>query len=93
MAWDLGLSHPDLWAGIIPICGKATRYPYYLRKNARFVSIYAVYGELDGGKSTLSKGVLDPAMNQTHPFDTTCVVFRGRGNESFSDELIRLLNG
>ncbi len=89
-AWDLGLSHPDLWAGIIPICGKAIRYPFYLRKNARFVPVYAVNGELDGGKTSLSKGVLDPGMNQTHPFDMTCVVFRGRGNESFSDELIRL---
>ena len=89
-AWDLGLSHPDLWAGIIPICGKATRYPFYLRKNARYVPIYAVNGELDGGKTSLCKGVLDPGMNQIHPFDMTCVVFRGRGNESFADELIRL---
>ena len=89
-AWDLGLSHPDLWAGIIPICGKANRYPYYLRKNAKYVPIYAVNGELDGGKTALSKGVLDPGMNQVHPFDMTCVVFRGRGNESFSDELIRI---
>ena len=89
-AWDLGLSHPDLWAGIIPICGKANRYPYYLRKNAKYVPIYAVTGELDGGKTALSRGVLDPGMNQVHPFDMTCVVFRGRGNESFSDELIRI---
>ncbi|MBO7724958.1 MAG: hypothetical protein J6S40_00680 [Thermoguttaceae bacterium] len=89
-AWDLGLSHPDLWAGIIPICGKAIRYPFYLRKNARYVPVYAVNGELDGGKTSLSKGVLDPGMNQVHPFDMTCVVFRGRGNESFSDELIRI---
>ena len=89
-AWDLGLAHPDLWAGIIPICGKAIRYPYYLRKNAEFIPIYAVNGELDGGKTSLSKGVLDPGMNRAHPFDMVCVVFRGRGNESFSDEQIRI---
>ena len=89
-AWDLGLAHPDLWAGIIPICGKAIRYPYYLRKNAEFVPIYAVNGELDGGKTSLSKGVLDQGMNRAHPFDMTCVVYRGRGNESFSDEQIRI---
>lgn len=89
-AWDIGLAHPDLWAGVIPIGGKANRYPYYLRKNAEFVPIYAVNGELDGGKTAISRGVLDPGMNQSHPFDLTCVVFRGRGNESFSDELIRI---
>ncbi|GAH02244.1 unnamed protein product, partial [marine sediment metagenome] len=25
-AWDIGLSHPDLWAGVIIVSGKAGRY-------------------------------------------------------------------
>lgn len=88
--WDLGLAHPDLWAGIIPICGEAVKYPYYLRKNAEFVSIYGVGGELDGGKLARSKTVLDEAMARSVAFDTTFVLFKGRGNEAFSDEIIRI---
>ena len=88
--WDLGLAHPDLWAGIIPICGEAVKYPHYLRKNAEFVPIYGIGGELDGGKLARSKTVLDDGMARSNPFDMTYVLFKGRGNEAFSDEIIRI---
>ncbi|MBQ2683745.1 MAG: hypothetical protein IJH68_10935 [Thermoguttaceae bacterium] len=88
--WDLGIAHPDLWAGIIPICGEAVKYPHYLRKNAEFVPIYGVGGELDGGKLARSKTLLDEGMSRAFPFDMTFVLFKGRGNEPFSDEIIRI---
>ncbi len=88
--WDLGLAHPDLWAGIIPICGSAKKYPSLLKKNAEFVSVYAVGGELDGGKLLQCQEVLDWGMDLIKPFDMTYVQFKGRGNEAFSDELIRI---
>ncbi|MDO5565177.1 MAG: hypothetical protein Q4G59_00875 [Planctomycetia bacterium] len=88
--WDLGLAHPDLWAGIIPICGAATKFPAILKRNAQYVPVYAIGGELDGGKLNLSQEVLDWGMDMSKPFDMTYVQFQGRGNESFSDELVRI---
>ena len=87
---DLGLAHPDLWAGLIPICAGGSRYPHYLRRNAQFVPIYWVGGELDGGKLARCRTLFDEGMDKYHPFDMTCALFRGRGNESFSDEIIRI---
>ncbi|MDO4587126.1 MAG: hypothetical protein Q4C95_07500 [Planctomycetia bacterium] len=89
-AWDIGLAHPDLWAGIIPICGSASYVVPTIKRNAEFVPIYAIGGELDGGKLIKSAETLDWGMDQTIPFDMTYVQFKGRGNESFSDETIRL---
>ena len=34
-AWDIGLAHPDIWAGVIPIVAVADRYVGRYAKNAR----------------------------------------------------------
>ncbi len=47
-AWDLGLAHPDLWAGVIPIVAQSDRYCALYWENARYVPFYVVAGELDG---------------------------------------------
>lgn len=88
--WDIGLSHPDLWAGIIPICGMAVKYASLLKRNAQFVSIYAIGGEWDGESLLKSSEVLDFGMDLSKPFDMSFVQFRGRGKEAFPDELIRI---
>ena len=49
-AWDIGLAHPDLWAGVIPIVAQSDRYCARYWENARYVPFYVVAGELDGSK-------------------------------------------
>ena len=41
-AWDLGLSHPDLWAGVIPIVATSDKYISRYWENAKFVPFYFV---------------------------------------------------
>src|SRR5204862_269469 len=48
--WDMGLAHPDLWAGVIPIVASATKTVEQYKKNAERVPLYFVCGELDGDK-------------------------------------------
>lgn len=48
-AWDIGLSHPDLWAGVIPIVANADRYIHKYSDNGRGLPMYFVGGERDGG--------------------------------------------
>jgi hypothetical protein len=49
-AWDIAIAHPDVWAGVIPICAVADRYVKRYADNAKYVAWYFVGGELDGDK-------------------------------------------
>ncbi len=90
VAWDVALAHPDLWAGVMPICGAATYLTPLLKRNAEYVPVYAVGGELDGGKLAASSETLDWGMDLSSPFDMTYVQFKGRGAEPFSEETTRM---
>jgi pimeloyl-ACP methyl ester carboxylesterase len=87
-AWDIGLAHPDLWAGIIPIAAVADRYCKAYQPNARYVPFYVVSGELDGDKLTRNAPHLEFYLRRN--FNVTVAEFIGRGQESFSDEILKL---
>ena len=90
LAWDVALAHPDLWAGCVPICGAANYITPLLKRNGEFMPLYAVGGELDGGKLAASRETLDWGMDLSKPFDMTYVQFKGRGAEPFSEETTRV---
>ncbi len=87
-AWDLGLAHPDLWAGVMPIVALADRYPTRYASNAEYVSWYFVDGELDGDRMAQNAMQFDRYLRPKG--DTTVVEYLGRGFEPFGDELQRL---
>jgi predicted esterase len=89
-AWDIGLAHPDLWAGVIPFVAVADRYVTRYGDNARYVNWYIVAGELDGDKMTQNSRELDRYLRPTS--DATVVEYLGRGYESFSDEIQRIFD-
>ena len=89
-AWDIAFAHPDLWAGVAPICGSATFLTQKLKLNGEFVPLYAIGGELDGGKLAASRSTLDWGMDLSRPFDMTYVQYKGRGVEPFSEETTRV---
>jgi predicted esterase len=89
-AWDIGLSHPDLWAGVMPICGVVDRYGIHYWENARYVPFYCVGGELDGVKALHNASHLDKYLQ--YGFPTQVVEYRGRGHEHFSDEIQHLFD-
>ena len=94
--WDIGVAHPDLWAGVIPIVavadyGKKTDPKYIARywENARFLPFYFVSGQMDGDKLSLNGRDLDRYMKKIG-FDVVVAEYIGRGHEHFSDEIQRL---
>ena len=87
-AWDIGLAHPDLWAGVIPIVAQSDRYCTLYWKNAQYVPFYVIEGELDGGK--FKKNADDLNRYLKRGYDTTVVQFQGRGHEDFYDEVLRV---
>lgn len=89
-AWDVGLSHPDLWAGIIPIVAQADKYVAQYSENSKYVNLYLVGGELDGDKTAKNSRDLDRYLQRG--YNTTVVEYQGRGHEHFSDEVVRLFD-
>ena len=87
-AWDFGLAHPDLWAGVLPFVAQHSNVRKYVQhywENAAFVPFYFVAGEKDGNRLVKSAAVLDKYFLKR--FDTTVVEYLGRGYESFHDEI------
>ncbi|MCA9246368.1 MAG: hypothetical protein KDA42_04605 [Planctomycetales bacterium] len=88
--WDIGLAHPDLWAGVIPIVAVADRYCAHYWENAAQVPLYVVAGEMDGDKISRNARELDRYLRRG--FDCTVVEFLGRGHEHFYDEVQRVFD-
>ena len=89
-AWDIGLAHPDLWAGVIPVVAESDRFCALYWENAQNVPFYFVCGELDGNRMTENARDLDRYLQ--HGYNTTVVEYLGRGHEHFSDEILRLFD-
>lgn len=87
--WDIGLAHPDLWAGVIPIVATADKYISRYWENGRYVPMYFVAGEMDGDKMNRNSMDWDRYLNK-HTYDVIIAVYQGRGHEHFSDEIQRL---
>lgn len=89
-AWDIGLAHPDLWAGVIPIVATADKYVSRYFENARHAfPMYFVGGEMDGDRMERNKMDLNRYL-QYAGFDAVVVDYIGRGHEHFHDEIQEL---
>ncbi|MBI1247412.1 peptidase [bacterium] len=88
-AWDIGLAHPDLWAGVIPIVAKADKYVTRYWENAKNVPFYFVCGEMDGNKREQNASNFDRYL-RNGLFDVMIAEYRGRGHEHFQDEIMDL---
>jgi len=92
-AWDIALSHPDLWAGVIPIVATSGKIVAFYDANAAKLPMYFVSGELDDGRTVTNATQWNHYLTaQTKGWDMTLVEYQGRGHEHFSDELLRLFD-
>jgi predicted esterase len=86
-AWDIGVSHPDLWAGMIVIGGKSDKFVARYVENARYtLPMYFVAGELDSDFLAKNERELDRYLNM-HNYDVMVVEYQGRGHENFHDDV------
>ena len=94
-AWDIGISHPDLWAGVMPIVASGRKFVRQYPLNARYVPLYFVTGELDGcvDRDTNVANFNNYLSARTvENYRCTLVTYLGRGHESFSDEILNLID-
>jgi pimeloyl-ACP methyl ester carboxylesterase len=91
-AWDIAISHPDVWAGVVPIVAVADKFVGRYAKNAPYVPWYMVAGELDGDKMSRNALQIDRYFGSRPITDITIVEYLGRGYEPFGDEIQRLFD-
>ena len=93
--WDIGLAHPDVWAGVIPIGAtakyddKSPQYVSFYWQNARHVPLYFVGGAKDGARLGLNSRDHNRYLTRGE-IDAMIVEYLGRGHESYYDEILEL---
>lgn len=92
MAYDVGLSHPDQFAGVLP----QNASPKYLRgggidfasrywSNAQYLPFYVVDGDFNGNSPVHNRTIFKEWIRWQYP--CILVEYKGRGTEWFSEEL------
>ena len=86
MAYNVGLSHPDLFAGVMPISGQPQFFAVSYWRNAQYLPFYVVNGDHAGD---LSKHNREQFFDKWIPrgFPALHAEYKGRGLEGFEGEL------
>ena len=87
-AFDLGMSHPDEFAGVIPIGGDCKLYPKMIYENGRYTSWYVVGRGMGNDSSDIANyGLFDDIFKRGAKFDFMLVSYLGRGLDGYLEEL------
>ena len=90
-AWDIAVSHPDIWAGMIAISPDAGKTITHYFPNAQNVPIYIVHGELDGVISKDNHALTSIMEDYANVrADAMWVQYRGWGYSLFFEEIHHL---
>ena len=89
-AFDLGMSHPDEFAGVMCINGLIDKYCIRYWENVKHLPWYVVGGELDRVRQKQNAGDLDRMMK--HNFNVIYAEYIGRGFESYFAEIHKLFD-
>ncbi|MEM9367443.1 MAG: alpha/beta hydrolase [Planctomycetota bacterium] len=87
-AWDIAISHPDLWAGVIAVNANPDKTIRHYNANSRSIPIYVVGGDKNNQPLKQFGGIYDDYM--TYQNDAMVVLYRGRARDSFYDEIDRI---
>lgn len=91
-AFDLGFSHPDEFAGVIPVGGVMDQYCKFYRENAVGSAWYVIGGELDRDKASRNLPNFDLLFKHGFKFDFMYCEFMQRGYESYAEEFPRVFD-
>ena len=86
LAIDVGLGHPDLFAGVAPMCGSLTPFERrFYWANAQYLPFYVIEGSRNAGRA-MDMQKLFKEWNR-EPFASIYVEYAGRASEWFSAEV------
>jgi pimeloyl-ACP methyl ester carboxylesterase len=96
MAFDVGMSHPDLFAGVSVMCGKTGPHMTKYWANGQLLPFYIVEGEMNGPTSMVENQQVSAGPNQWRAllrhwvprgYPGLYVEYDGRGEEFFTGEV------
>ena len=90
MAWDFGLGHPDLFAGVVTISGLPARHALAYKAHARRVPLYIAMGDMSPAEHETLDMVKEDMI--TRNYDATFVEYYRRGQEDFPEEAASALD-
>jgi predicted esterase len=91
LAFDVGLGHPDLFAGVVPMNGVFTPFTKrYYWPNAQYLPFYIIEGERNGGNARLMQALMKDWTKV--PYNCIYVEYKGRGSEWYGLEIPKMLN-
>jgi pimeloyl-ACP methyl ester carboxylesterase len=87
-AYDIGLSHPEHWAGVIGISGSMEKYLNIYDRNRQLgPPVYSVVGTKDIPTILANKEAWNTWLPSRNFVDCTVVMYDGRANELFAEEI------
>jgi pimeloyl-ACP methyl ester carboxylesterase len=90
MAFDVGVAHPDLFAGVIAMSGGPAKYSRVCWRNAQYLPFYVVTGSMSGDFLRDVSHELDNWI--TRGFPSLWIHYKGRGLDWFGGELPMILD-
>jgi pimeloyl-ACP methyl ester carboxylesterase len=91
LAFDVGLGHPDQFAGVVPMNGTVTTFAKrFYWPNAQYLPFYVIEGERNGGRAKLMRELFKEWTRD--PYTSMYVEYKGRASEWFSAEIPQLMN-
>mgnify|MGYP003337469141 FL=1 len=98
-AFDIGMAHPDEFAGVIPIGGDCQHYPKITYTNAKLTAWYVIghgfspeTGTQSVVRNTSNDVTFEKFLNQGAQFDFMLVEYLGRGLDRYLDEVPKLFD-
>lgn len=83
VAYDVGLSHPEHWAGVIGISGELDRYMNIYASNRHVpLPVYSVVGDQNSQSIAVSKFVWNTWFRSRKYVNNTVVQYIGRANDA-----------
>ncbi len=89
-AFDLGMSQPGLFAGVIPISGRCQHHCRWTKDNDPNLSLYVISGEKDRQLLNLNADILNLMMKKDK--DIIYAEYMGRGIDDFYEEIHQLFD-
>jgi pimeloyl-ACP methyl ester carboxylesterase len=90
MAFDVGLAHPDLFAGVIPMGGGPETFSKVCWRNAQYLPFYVVTGNRAGPTQVAVRQQFENWILRSFP--SLWVDYKGRGVEWYSAEVPYILD-
>ncbi|MBM4071896.1 MAG: hypothetical protein FJ271_23665 [Planctomycetes bacterium] len=85
MAFDVGLSHPDLFAGVVTMSGNPTGFGHRYAANGQYLPFYCIEGDMNGNGPKAHRALFKDWIRGGYP--SLCVEYKGRASEWYSAEL------